>query len=113
RSERGQVRSGPCATPGRRESRGAYPYPGGMGYAGVADERVRRGIDMPQTTQFAPDVTCDHSIATIQKTVDTIEDDRSISGDLDSKSFSVEIAQGAVLAQLAEALAEAGYPLGE
>lgn len=68
---------------------------------------------MPQATLFAPDVTCDHCIATIQKTVDAVEGARFISGDPDSKSFSVEVTQGAVLDRLADALAEAGYPLGE
>ncbi|MDA0815256.1 MAG: heavy-metal-associated domain-containing protein [Chloroflexi bacterium] len=68
---------------------------------------------MPQATLFAPDVTCEHCIATIQKTVDSVEGARFLAGDPDSKSFSVELAQGALLDRLAEALASEGYPLGE
>ena len=67
---------------------------------------------MPQMTLFAPDVTCDHCIATIQKTVAGIEGARFLEGDPDSKSFAVEVAQGAVLDEIASALAAEGYPLG-
>ena len=67
---------------------------------------------MPQITLFAPDVTCDHCIATIQKTVEGVEGARFIEGDPDSKSFAVDLAQGAVLDRLSEALAAEGYPLG-
>ncbi len=68
---------------------------------------------MPQMTLFAPDVTCDHCIATIKKTVEGVEGARFLDGDPDSKSFAVDLAQGAVLDRLAEALAAEGYPLGE
>lgn len=67
---------------------------------------------MPQITLFAPDVTCDHCIATIQKTVENVEGARFIEGDPDSKSFAVDLAQGVVLDRLSEALAAEGYPLG-
>jgi len=67
---------------------------------------------MTQITLFAPDVTCDHCIATIQKTVTTVDGATFLEGDLDSKSFAIEIAQGAVLDRVAEALAAEGYPLG-
>lgn len=67
---------------------------------------------MPQLTLFAPDVTCDHCIATIQKTVGTVEGATFLEGDPDSKSFAIEVTQGAVLDRVAEALAAEGYPLG-
>lgn len=68
---------------------------------------------MPQATLFAPDVTCDHCIATIKKAVEGVEGARFLDGDPDSKSFSVDLAQGALLDRLAEVLAAEGYPLGE
>ncbi|MDA1010601.1 MAG: copper chaperone [Chloroflexi bacterium] len=68
---------------------------------------------MPQATLFAPDVTCDHCIATIQKAVDSVEGARFLAGDPDSRSFAVDIAEGALLDRLAEVLASEGYPLGE
>jgi len=67
---------------------------------------------VPQMTLFAPDVTCDHCIATIKQTVATVDGASFLDGDPDSKSFAVELATGAVLDQLAEALAAEGYPLG-
>lgn len=67
---------------------------------------------MPQVTLFAPDVTCDHCIATIQKTVATVDGATFIEGDPDSKSFAIEVSEGAVLDRVATALAAEGYPLG-
>ena len=67
---------------------------------------------MPQITLFAPDVTCDHCIATIRKTVGTVDGATFLEGDPDSKSFAIDLAQGAVLDRVAEALAAEGYPLG-
>jgi len=64
-------------------------------------------------TLFAPDITCDHCIATISKAVGTVEGARFIAGDPDSRTFAVEVASGAVLDRVAETLAEEGYPLGE
>jgi len=68
---------------------------------------------MPQATLFAPDVTCDHCIATIQKAVDSVDGARFLAGDPDSKSFAVDLAPGVLLDRLAEVLAAEGYPLGE
>lgn len=67
---------------------------------------------MPQMTLFAPDVTCDHCIATIRKAVATVDGATFLEGDPDSKSFAIEVSQGAVLDRVAEVLASEGYPLG-
>jgi copper chaperone CopZ len=68
---------------------------------------------MPQMTLFAPDITCDHCIATIRQAVGTVEGARFVSGDPDARSFIVDIERGAVLDQVAETLAAEGYPLGD
>lgn len=68
---------------------------------------------MPQMTLFAPDITCDHCINTIKNAVGTVEGARFIAGDPESRTFSVDIASGAVLDRVAETLAGEGYPLGE
>jgi copper chaperone CopZ len=68
---------------------------------------------MPQMTLYAPDITCEHCIATIGRTVGEIEGARFLGGDPDSKTFAVEVAGGAVLDRVAEALAGEGYPLGD
>ena len=66
---------------------------------------------MPQMTLFAPDITCDHCIATISKAVATVEGARFIAGDPDSRTFAVEVASGAVLDRVAETLAGEGYDI--
>ena len=68
---------------------------------------------MPQLTLYAPDITCDHCVATIQKTVESQAGARYLGGDVAGKRFSVEVERGAVLDLLAAALADEGYPLGE
>jgi copper chaperone CopZ len=68
---------------------------------------------MPQTTLYAPDITCDHCIATIRKAVDGIEGAHFVHGDPDARSFIVDVERGAVLDTLAEVLAGEGYPLGD
>ena len=68
---------------------------------------------MPQMTLYAPDITCDHCIATIRETVDSIDGARFLSGDPSSRQFAIEVASGAVLDAVSAALAGVGYPLGD
>lgn len=68
---------------------------------------------MPQMTLYAPDITCDHCIATIGEAVATVEGARFIAGDPDSKAFVIEVASGAVFDRVADTLAGEGYPLGD
>lgn len=66
-----------------------------------------------QLTLYAPDVTCDHCIASIKGAVETVEGATFVSGDPDAKSFVVEIASGAIVDQIAAATNAEGYPLGD
>ena len=68
---------------------------------------------MPQMTLYSPEITCEHCIATIEKTVGAVPGARFLHGDPDEKRFTVELDSGAVLDALAAALHEEGYPLGE
>jgi copper chaperone CopZ len=68
---------------------------------------------MPQLTLYAPDISCDHCIATIRRTVEAQPGARFLAGDIEQKRFSVEVDGGAALDALALALAEEGYPLGD
>ena len=68
---------------------------------------------MPQVTLYAPDITCDHCIATIQKTVEAQSGAHFLVGDVEARRFSVEVERGAVLDVLASVLANEGYPLGD
>lgn len=61
----------------------------------------------------APDITCEHCIATIKRTVDAIEGARFVEGDHEARSFAVEVASGALLDAVGAALASEGYPLGD
>jgi len=67
---------------------------------------------MAQITLFAPDITCDHCIETIRKTVEHADGATFLEGDVDSQSFAIDIASGAALDRVADALAGEGYPLG-
>ena len=66
-----------------------------------------------QLTLYAPDVTCEHCIASIEKAVGTVDGATFVSGDPDAKSFVVEVAGGAVIDQVAAATEAEGYPLGD
>lgn len=67
---------------------------------------------MPAVTLYAPDITCDHCIATIGKAVATVDGARFVAGDPDSRSFLVEVERGAVIDAIAAATEAEGYPLG-
>jgi len=65
-----------------------------------------------QLTLYAPDITCDHCIETIARTTQTVPGVRFLHGDPNARDFAVEVEGGAVLDELAVALAAEGYPLG-
>ena len=68
---------------------------------------------MLQVTLNSSEISCDHCIATIRETVDSIDGARFLSGDPSSRQFAIEVASGAVLDAVSAALAEVGYPLGD
>lgn len=68
---------------------------------------------MPQLTLYAPDITCDHCIATIESTVQAQAGARFLGGNVEARRFSIEVDRGAVLDALSVALAAEGYPLGD
>jgi copper chaperone CopZ len=66
-----------------------------------------------QLTLHAPDINCEHCIATIERVVGSVEGARFLHGSELTQTFAVEVASGAVLDTLSAALASEGYPLGE
>lgn len=66
-----------------------------------------------QVLLTAPDITCEHCIATIEKVANATEGVSFVSGDPEQRSFVVEVASGTALDTLGTALAAEGYPLGE
>ncbi len=66
-----------------------------------------------QLTLSAPDITCEHCIATIERTVNAVEGARFLYGDELTQTFAIEVDSGALLDVVSAALASEGYPLGE
>lgn len=66
-----------------------------------------------QLTLSSPEITCDHCIATIERTVGAVDGARFVRGDADARQFAIEVEHGAVLDAVAAALLEEGYPLGD
>ena len=66
-----------------------------------------------QLTLTAPDITCEHCIATIERTVNAVEGARFLHGNELTQSFAIEVGSGAILDAVSAALASEGYPLGE
>jgi len=68
---------------------------------------------MIQLTLYAPDITCEHCVGTIESTAQTVPGIRFLHGDPNAREFAVEVERGAALDELEVALAAAGYPLGD
>lgn len=66
-----------------------------------------------QVTLFSPDITCEHCIATIERTVDAVAGARFLHGNDVLQQFAIEVDSGAVLDAVGAALADEGYSLGE
>jgi copper chaperone CopZ len=67
---------------------------------------------MLQVTLYAPAISCEHCIATIERAVSQTPGATFVSGNIEGRHFTVEVAQGALIDQVADALAAEGYPLG-
>lgn len=68
---------------------------------------------MPQMTLYAPDISCEHCIATIERVIGTVHGARFLHGDPNAREFAVELERGAVLDELEAVLSSEGYPLGD
>jgi copper chaperone len=67
---------------------------------------------MTEITIEAPDISCDHCIASIEKAVTKLPGVRFISGDPDGKQVVVEFdPQVTDLASIESAMEEEGYPV--
>jgi copper chaperone CopZ len=66
-----------------------------------------------QLTLSSPNITCEHCIATIERTVNAIEGARFLHGNEVFQQFAIEVESGAVLDAVSAALAAEGYPLGD
>jgi copper chaperone CopZ len=66
-----------------------------------------------QLTLSSPNITCEHCIATIERTVNGLDGARFLHGNDVFQTFAIEVDSGAVLDAVSAALAAEGYPLGE
>lgn len=67
---------------------------------------------MTQTTLEAPDISCAHCIASIEKAVTKLPGVRFISGDPDGKQVVIEFdPQATDLTAIENAMEEEGYPV--
>ncbi len=67
---------------------------------------------MEMVTMKAPDISCEHCVATVKKTAGQFPGVQSVEADADTKIITLTYNPGQVdLAQVEEALAEEGYPV--
>lgn len=64
-----------------------------------------------QATLTAPDISCDHCVATVQETVSALEGVSQVEASEETKKIEVSFdPQRVSLDQIRKALGEAGYP---
>ncbi len=67
---------------------------------------------MEMVTMKAPDISCEHCVATVKKTAGQFPGVQSVEADAETKIITLTYNPGQVdLAQVEEALAEEGYPV--
>ncbi len=67
---------------------------------------------MDKVTLEAPDISCDHRIASIQKAVTRLPGVRFLSGDAPAQQVTLEFDRSSVaLDAIQQAMAEEGYPV--
>ena len=57
-----------------------------------------------------PNISCNHCVMTIKRESGFVDDVEFVSGDVEGKTATFEVADEAALETLKAALAEAGYP---
>jgi copper chaperone CopZ len=67
---------------------------------------------METITLSVPNISCHHCVMTIKRESGFVDGVEFVSGDVDGKTATFQVAGDEALAALKEALAEAGYPAG-
>ena len=65
---------------------------------------------MEKVTLSIPDISCNHCIMTVKRESGFVDGADFVSGDVDAKTATFEVANDEALAALKATLAEAGYP---
>lgn len=68
---------------------------------------------MSTTRLSIPAINCNHCVMTVSREAGFVDGVEFVSGDVDTKSATFEIASDEALAALKAALAEAGYPVAD
>jgi copper chaperone CopZ len=65
---------------------------------------------MSEVTLSIPNISCNHCVMTVKRESGFVPGAEYVSGDVESKSATFEVASDEALAVLKATLAEAGYP---
>ena len=65
---------------------------------------------MNQVTLSIPNISCNHCVMTVKRESGFVEGAEFVSGDVEAKAATFEVASDEALAALKATLAEAGYP---
>ncbi len=66
---------------------------------------------MKEVTLSIPNISCNHCVMTIKRESGFVDGAEFVSGDVDGKTATFQVANDEALAALEAALAEAGYPV--
>jgi copper chaperone CopZ len=65
---------------------------------------------MKTVTLSIPDISCNHCIMTVKRETGFVRGAEFVSGDIEGKTATFQVADDETLASLKKTLAEAGYP---
>jgi copper chaperone CopZ len=65
---------------------------------------------METITLDIPNISCNHCVMTVKRETGFVDGAQFVEGDVDAKTATFRIRDGAALASLKETLGEAGYP---
>ncbi len=66
---------------------------------------------MKEVTLSIPNISCNHCVMTIKRESGFVDGAEFVSGDVDGKTATFQVANDEALVDLKAALAEAGYPV--
>ncbi|MEJ2735041.1 MAG: heavy-metal-associated domain-containing protein [Anaerolineae bacterium] len=66
---------------------------------------------MKEITLSIPNISCNHCVMTVKRESGFVDGAEFVSGDVDAKTATFQVANDEALAALEAALAEAGYPV--
>jgi copper chaperone CopZ len=68
---------------------------------------------MASVTLSIPNISCNHCVMTVKREAGFVDGAEFVSGDVEAKTATFDVASDEALVALKSTLAEAGYPAGE